>query len=159
MLRDAADGADLMEAGDDERATEILADVDARYVGDAFEDDLGEEWADGFREEVRSAWLRSLRRLATLRSRESRIDDAQGLLVRLLVVDPYDEQVHRMLVRTLARAGRHGEARRAFRRWRDAMRAIDAPLPDPAVMRLTDPPRRPPTTPIRRPRLVPRAAL
>ena len=44
-----------------------------------------------------------------------------------------------MLVRTLARAGRHGEARRAFRRWRDAMRAIDAPLPDPAVMRLTEP--------------------
>jgi DNA-binding SARP family transcriptional activator len=99
-----------------------------------------------------------VRRLATLRSRQNRIDDAQGLLVRLLVVDPYDEQVHRMLVRTLARAGRHGEARRAFRRWRDAMRAIDAPLPDPALMQ-ADPPRRPPTTPMRRPRLVPGPAL
>ena len=80
-------------------------------------------------------------------------------MVRLLVVDPYDEQVHRMLVRTLARAGRHGEARRAFRRWREAMRAIDAPLPDPAAVRLTDPPRRPRTTRARRPRLVPRPAL
>jgi DNA-binding SARP family transcriptional activator len=55
--------------------------------------------------------------------------------VRLLVADPYDEQVHRMLVRTLARAGRHGEARRSFDRWVAAMRVIDAPLPDPAVLR------------------------
>ena len=36
-----------------------------------------------------------------------------------------------MLVRTLARAGRHGEARRSFDRWVAAMRAIDAPVPDP----------------------------
>jgi len=150
LLHDAAHAADLMESGDDDRAREILADVDARYLGDAFEDDLGEEWADGFREEVRAAWLRSLRRLATLRSRESRVDDAQGLLVRLLAVDPYDEQVHQMLVRTLGRAGRHGEARRAFRRWQDAMRAIDAPLPDPALLRLADRPRRPPSTPMLR---------
>ena len=161
LLHDAAQGADLMEAGDDARALEIFGDVDARYVGDAFEDELAEEWADGFREEARAAWLRSLRRLATLRSREGRVDDAQGLLVRLLVADPYDEQVHHMLVRTLARAGRHGEARRAFQRWQDAMRAIEAPMPAPAVLRLTDSPARParPARPVRRLRLASGAAL
>ena len=141
LLHDAADGADLMEAGDDDRARRSSATSTRATYGDAFEDELAEEWADGFREEARAAWLRSLRRLATLRSREGRVDDAQGLLVRLLVADPYDEQVHHMLVRTLARAGRHGEARRAFQRWQDAMRAIEAPLPAPAVLRLTDPPR------------------
>ena len=135
VLQDAAHAADLMEAGDADRAREILVDIDSNYHGDAFEDEPGEEWAEGLREEVRAAWLRSVRRLATLRSREGRIDEAQGLLVRLLVSDPYDEQVHRMLVRTLARAGRHGEARRSFDRWVAAMRAIEAPLPDPIVLR------------------------
>lgn len=179
VLHDAAVGAELMEVGDDDRAREILCDVDARYLGDAFEDDLGEEWADGFREEARGAWLRSLRRLATLRRREGRFDDAQGLLLRLLAVDPYDEQVHGMLVRTLTRAGRHGEARRAFLRWRDAMAAIDAPLPDPGVLRPSQERGRPagratarsgtPSTarsatqpaprPLRPPGLVPRPAL
>ena len=134
MLHDSAHAADLMEEGDAERAREILADIDSSYHGDAFEDEPGEEWAEGLREEVRAAWLRSVRRLATLRSREGRVDEAQGLLLRLLVADPYDEQVHRMLVRTLARAGRHGEARRSFDRWVAAMRAIDAPLPDPVVL-------------------------
>jgi DNA-binding SARP family transcriptional activator len=135
VLQDAAHAADLMEAGDAERAREILIDIDSSYHGDAFEDEPGEEWAEGLREEVRAAWLRSVRRLATLRSREGRVDEAQGLLVRLLVADPYDEQVHRMLVRTLARAGRHGEARRSFDRWVAAMVAIDAPVPDPGVLR------------------------
>ncbi len=135
VLQDAAHAADLMEAGDADRAREILVDIDSNYHGDAFEDEPGEEWAEGLREEVRAAWLRSVRRLATLRSREGRVDEAQGLLVRLLVADPYDEQVHRMLVRTLARAGRHGEARRSFDRWVAAMRAIEAPLPDPIVLR------------------------
>ena len=163
LLHDVTHGADRMEAGDETRAREILSDVDARYLGDAFEDELGEVWADGFREEVRAAWLRSLRRLATLRAREGRVDDAQGLLVRLLAVDPYDEQVHHMLVRTLAKAGRHGEARRAFRRWQDAMREIDAPLPEAGVIRLTDPPAQPLAQPsarrVRRPERVARVAV
>ena len=104
------------------------------YLGDALEDEPGQEWAEGLREEVRAAWLRALRRLATLRSREGRLDDAQGLFVRLLVADPYDEQVHRMLVRTLG-------ARRPPRRGAPELsggggNAGDRrPAPDPAVLR------------------------
>ena len=78
VLQDAAHAADLMEQGDADRAREILADIDSSYHGDAFEDEPGEEWAEGLREEVRAAWLRSVRRLATLRSREGRVDEAQG---------------------------------------------------------------------------------
>ncbi|GAA4352217.1 tetratricopeptide repeat protein [Angustibacter luteus] len=134
LVHDADAAAALMDAGERERAREILTDVDGRYRGGALEDELGEEWADGFREEVRAAWLRSLRRLAWLHAGQGRPADAQVLLVRLLDADPYDTNVHRLLVTTLVRGGRHGEARRAFARWAEAMDAVDAPPPDDAVL-------------------------
>jgi len=121
--------------GDHDRAHEILTEVDARYRGDAFEDEPYEEWADGLREETRAAWLRSLRHLAELRARSGEHQDAASLLVRMLVADPYDEPAHHALVDVLVGAGRHGEARRAFDRWVAAMRSIDAPLPNPGVLR------------------------
>ena len=111
----------------------MLAHVDDLYRGDAFEDE-SEEWADGLREEVRAAWVRSVRRLAILQSRAGRGAEALGIFARLLVIDPYDEQVHRRLVVSLVRSGRHGEARRAFDRWCQAMREIDAPVPDPSTV-------------------------
>ncbi len=134
LIRDAEVAATLMDDGQADRATEILADINTRYRGDAFEDEPGEEWADGVREEVRAAWQRSVRRLAALARRAGRVGDAQTLLVRLLVADPYDEKIHELLVRNLLAAGRRGEARRAFQRWRTAMGEIGAPLPDPSVL-------------------------
>ena len=134
LVRDAEVAAILMDEGEVERAAEILADINARYRGDAFEDEPGEEWADGVREEVRAAWQRSVRRLAAIARRSGRVGDAQTLLVRLLVADPYDEKIHALLVKSLVGAGRRGEARRAFERWRSAMREIGAPPPDPAFL-------------------------
>lgn len=133
LLRDAAHAATLLERGEEDRAREVLAHVDALYRGEAFEDET-DEWADALREEVRAAWMRSVRRLATLQSRGGRGAEVLGILVRLLAVDPYDEQVHRRLVTTLVRAGRHGEARRAFERWHRSMAEIDAPTPDPGAL-------------------------
>ncbi len=133
LLRDAAHAAALIESGDPERAREVLAHVDELYRGEAFEDE-SEEWADGLREEARAAWARSVRRLASLQSRDGRGAEALGIVVRLLAVDPYDEQMHRRLVTGLVRSGRHGEARRAFDRWCQAMQEIDAPLPDPRAV-------------------------
>lgn len=142
LLRDAAHATALLEAGDVDRAREVLTHVDLLHRGEAFEDEA-EEWADGLREEVRSAWVRSVRRLATLQSREGLGAEALGILVRLLSVDPFDEQVHRRLVTSLVRAGRHGEARRAFERWHAAMVEIDAPLPDPRIVTAALPERGP----------------
>lgn len=133
LLRDAAHAAALTESGDSDRAREVLAHVDELYRGEAFEDE-SDEWADGLREDVRAAWVRSVRRLAALQSREGRGAEALGIFVRLLAVDPYDEQMHRRLVTGLVRTGRHGEARRAFDRWCRAMQEIDAPLPDPRAV-------------------------
>jgi DNA-binding SARP family transcriptional activator len=135
VLVDAEHGSTLLAAGDVAAAQELLASVDDRYRGGPFEDEPEEEWAQDLREEIRAAWLRSLRHLATLATKEGRSNDASALLTRLLSVDPYDERVHRGLVRNLVRAGRHGEARRAFERWTRAMRALDAPTPDPAELR------------------------
>ena len=138
FLRDADQAAELVDRGlpgDEELAREILSYVDARYRGEALDDEAEQQFSEALREEVRDAWVRSARRLATLHGRQGRTGDALSLLVRLLGVDPYDEQVHRRRVTLLIRAGRHGEARRAFDRWATAMRDIDAPEPDASVLR------------------------
>ena len=134
LIRDAKVAAELMDSGETDRAREILSDVDERYRGDAFEDDPSEEWADGVREQVRSAWQGSVRRLAALARRAGRAGEAQSHLVRLLAADPYDDNIHALLVRSLVSAGRRGEARRAYERWRTAMQEIGAPSPDPAAL-------------------------
>jgi DNA-binding SARP family transcriptional activator len=87
------------------------------------------------REEARAVWLRALRSLADLSRGAGELDQAVASLVRLLAADPYDEPAHRALVAVLVRGGRHGEARRAFDRWAEAMRSIDAPAPHPDVLR------------------------
>ena len=134
LIRDADLAARLMDAGETERAAEILADIEGRYRGDPFEDEPGEDWADAAREEVRAAWQRSVRRLASLRRKAGRVGDYQNLLVRLLAADRYDDTSHRLLVASLVAAGRHGEARRAFTRWAEAMQDIGAPPPDARIL-------------------------
>jgi DNA-binding SARP family transcriptional activator len=129
LLSDAAHAALLIRTGDRAHARELLAELDQWYRGDAFSDEPYEEWADGLREEARAVWLRALRDLAGLSRAAGDLDQAVTYLVRLLAVDAYDETVHRTLVEVLVRAGRHGEARRAFDRWCQAMRSIDAPVP------------------------------
>lgn len=113
----------------------MLSEVDAAYCGDAFEDEPYEDWAIGLREHARAGWLRSLRSLAALRASAGAASDQAGLLARLLAADPYDAASHRALVDGLVRSKRHGEARRAFDRWSQAMRSIDVTPPDVDVLR------------------------
>ena len=134
LLRDSAHGLALARAGDTDRAVAVLADVDRAYTGDAFDDEPYQDWADGLREQTRAGWLTALRELAQLSRSARELDQAAGSLVRLLAADPYDESAHRALVNVLSRAGRHGEASRAFDRWAAAMRSLDAPVPDRGVL-------------------------
>ncbi|MBL8930787.1 MAG: hypothetical protein JNL54_11730 [Kineosporiaceae bacterium] len=139
LLRDAAHAVRLArpdgDASDREQARSLLADIDAAYAGDAFDDEPYEEWAEALREQVRAAWSRSLRLAAELARRDGDDDHAVAALVRLLAADPLDEPAHRALVELLVTAGRHGQARRAFERWRSAMRSIEVPEPCPTVLR------------------------
>ena len=139
LMAEAEHGASLVADGRADEAIAALSAVDRLYLGEAFEDEPYEDWvaaawAVALKEQTRAAWLRSLRHLATIATQQGRSNDASALLARLLDVDPYDERVHRGLVRTLVRAGRHGEARRAFNRWSDAMTTVDAPPPDRAEL-------------------------
>jgi DNA-binding SARP family transcriptional activator len=134
LIRDVSHADDLARTGDPEAARKVLADMDAAYRGDAFDEEPYADWADPLRELARAAWLRGLRRLAVLSRAGGDLDQAATCLVRLLAVDPFDDSAHRALVRALVAAGRHGEARRAFDRWSAAMRQIDAPGPDRTVL-------------------------
>ncbi|HQR28482.1 MAG TPA: BTAD domain-containing putative transcriptional regulator, partial [Nocardioides sp.] len=139
LVRESGQAAELLEEGDLTRAREVLVHLDRTYRGAAFEDEPYEPWADALREEARAAWIGSARRLVSLPPDARRPVDVQALLVRLLAEDPYDEQAHRLRVRSLVRAGRYGEARRAFARWTEAMREIEAPVPDPDLLHPTTP--------------------
>ncbi|GIF42291.1 tetratricopeptide repeat protein [Actinoplanes xinjiangensis] len=134
LLSDAAHAALLMRTGDRAHAREVLVELDRLYRGDAFSDEPYEEWADGLREEARAVWLRALRDLAGLSRAAGELDQAVTYLVWLLAIDAYDERVHRALVEVMVRAGRHGEARRAFDRWCRSMRSIDAPVPTTTIL-------------------------
>jgi DNA-binding SARP family transcriptional activator len=57
---------------------------------------------------------------------------AAGYLRRLIERDPWDESAHLRLVATLAAAGQHGEARRAYRTYAGRMHELTleaAPFP------------------------------
>ena len=136
LLRDAGHARRLIGEGAKARARQILLDVDQLYRGPAFEEEPAEDWAGGLREEVRAVWVRSLRDLADLSRASGDLRQAATILIRLLGEDPYDEDAHHSLVRIMVRSGRHGEARRAFDRWCEAMREIGAPLPDSCVLGL-----------------------
>lgn len=90
------------------------------YRGDFLGEDLYEEWARPAREEAREAYLNILRKRAEL---SERLDPHEALdaRLRILEVDPWDETVHLSLIAGLRSSGRHGEARRAQKRYEDSM--------------------------------------
>ena len=126
----------LLDAGDLAEARDLLVTVDRHHSADAFEDEPYAQWSAPLREETRAAYLSMLRMLVQVSDagRAAGVDAAVGYLLRLLERDPYDEAAHRGLVRCLVRAGRHGEARRAFDRYGDAMRAIGVRPPDQSLL-------------------------
>jgi DNA-binding SARP family transcriptional activator len=114
----------LYDEGDDAQSRLALAEAVNAYPGDPFDDDPYPDWTASLREQARAAHLRALRALARLARRAGDTDEALHRLLALLDLDPYDEDAHRSIVATLVAAGRHGEARRAQRRYRDAMAEI-----------------------------------
>ncbi|MFN8193190.1 MAG: BTAD domain-containing putative transcriptional regulator [Nocardioidaceae bacterium] len=134
FLDDVAEAGRLADEGAEDAARSLLVDLLAGYRGEAFEEDPYEVWAAVTRDHVRAAWVQALRLAARLHGRAGDIDGAVTALVRLLAADPFDEPAHRMLVAVLVRAGRHGEARRAYDRWTAAMTEVGADAPDARVL-------------------------
>ncbi|NUW39521.1 tetratricopeptide repeat protein [Nonomuraea rhodomycinica] len=110
---------------------ELLVAAEARYTGDVCEDSPYAEWLEPLREEARAVHQALLRELASRAEKDDDPDRAVRYLLRLLERDAYDEAAHLDLVRTLTGARRHGEARRRYRLYAEAMRELDvepAPL-------------------------------
>jgi ATP/maltotriose-dependent transcriptional regulator MalT/DNA-binding SARP family transcriptional activator len=119
-------------------AVAALEAAEAAYAGEFLPEDRYSDWATPLREEIRAAYQEVVRALAAA------ADDAAAAvryLLRVLALDEYDEDAHLRLIATLSRAGLHGDARRAYRRYVEAMREIgvepaayehapDAPLDD-----------------------------
>jgi DNA-binding SARP family transcriptional activator len=124
FLRDAVDGLALREEGRVAEAHERLLSAEAAYAGDLLEEDLYEDWAVAAREDARDVYVRVARCLAADAREVGDHDGAVRFLLRVLERDPYDEEAHLALAAAYADAGRHGEARRAFRAYRSRMDEI-----------------------------------
>jgi DNA-binding SARP family transcriptional activator len=131
FLAGAEEGLRLHAAGAD-GARASLAEAEALYRGDFLGEDVYEDWAVATREEARGTYQRVAAALAALTGEAGEHAVAAGYLRRLIERDPWDESAHLRLVATLAAAGQHGEARRAYRTYAGRMRELTleaAPFP------------------------------
>lgn len=132
FLLELASVPELRRAGRLGDALEGLEHAEATYVGEFLEGDVYDDWAVGLREEARMAYVGAARALATHALESDEHDAAVRYLLRILERDAHDEQAHLDLMRTLAAAGRHGEARRRYHAYAAAMDEINvepAPFP------------------------------
>jgi ATP/maltotriose-dependent transcriptional regulator MalT/DNA-binding SARP family transcriptional activator len=101
-----------------EAAQPQLEAAEAAHHGEFLEEERYEDWATPLRDEARSTYLDVARALALAGP------DTTRYHLRILALDPYDEDTHLDLVSRLAVGGRHGEARRAYRRYVQRMAEI-----------------------------------
>lgn len=100
-----------------------LEAAEERYLGDFLVEDLYEEWSQPLREQARAAYLAVLRARAEV-ERDRNPDVALTILYKVIEVDPWDESAHLAIVSALRETGRHGEARRAQRRYEALMEEL-----------------------------------
>lgn len=132
FLAEAAAGFELLGAGEPDAARQRLAAAEGLYAGEFLEEDAYEDWAVALREEARATYIAVARALGEDALARHASDLAARYFLRTLEKDPYDEEVHLALVALLASAGRHGEARRAYRTYVGRMEEISveaAPFP------------------------------
>jgi DNA-binding SARP family transcriptional activator len=120
----------LQASGRVDEARSRLQYAETCYAGEFLEEDSYADWAVSLREEARAAYIAVARALAAAGGPES-----VRYLLRILERDPYDEEAHIALVRTLTGLRSHGEARRAYRRYVASMGQIGVePIPFPGAV-------------------------
>jgi DNA-binding SARP family transcriptional activator len=135
FLASARTGFALRRDGLEDEAMSMLALAEDAYTGDFLEEDPYEDWSVALREEARATYISVARTLAHIAADGDDHDSAARYYLRLLERDPYDEEAHLGLVRTLNSAGRHGEARRCYRTYVTRMSDLgveSAPFPQAA---------------------------
>jgi ATP/maltotriose-dependent transcriptional regulator MalT/DNA-binding SARP family transcriptional activator len=132
FLAEAQAGLSLLDEGDTSAARGRLVQAEALYAGDFLEEDAYEDWPIALREEARATYIAVARALGKDALARGDADLAARYFLRTLEKDRHDEEVHLALVSLLASAGRHGEARRAYRSYVARMEEISveaAPYP------------------------------
>ncbi len=132
FLREATEGRRLLQNGETAKAEELLARAAARYLGDFCADDPYADWAAGARELARHTFVEVSAHLGRLADARGAHGDSVRHRLRILDVDPYDEDAHLDLIRALIGQRRHGEARRAYRTYCARLQELDldpAPFP------------------------------
>lgn len=104
------------------------AEIVAAYPGAFLPEDRYESWTQGARAEAQARFVPSARREAQRALDGGETDAAVSLALRLREIDGYDEDVHRLLIAALERAGATTEAQRARDTYRAAMAELRAPL-------------------------------
>lgn len=111
----------------------LLRAAEAWYTGDFLEEDPYEDWATEMREEARLTYVQVATVLAEHTGETGEHITASRYCLRVLERDRYNEPAHLSLVRALAAAGSHGEARRRYRTYVTRMAEIEIePQPYPA---------------------------
>ena len=105
---------DALAEGDDRLAVRA-------YTGTVLPEDVYEDWAAEASEAACRAVIGARRRLAAAAVDAGHVDDVVRHTTAILELDGFDEQAHELLVTTLHRAGRTGDASRADERYRHAM--------------------------------------
>jgi DNA-binding SARP family transcriptional activator len=126
FLHEARAGLALRTVGRLAEATERLEYAESLYVGEFLEEDPYVDWAVPRREEARAAYVTSTRALGDDAAATGEHGAAVSYFLRILERDAYDEHAHLALVSALAATGRHGDARRAYRRYAGHMAEIGA---------------------------------
>jgi DNA-binding SARP family transcriptional activator len=96
-------------------AVPLLQAAASLHPAPFLDDETHGDWADEVRDDLLRLSLEVKRTLAALLAAGHDPERAVPWLMSVLADDPYDEPAHLDLVRLLARARRHGEARRAYR--------------------------------------------
>lgn len=84
------------------------------YEGDAFRD-LDVEWADVERERLRTLYLDLLHHMAVGRLTEEAFEEAIRIGQKLVTLDPYREDIHRLLMRAHMASGNRAKAIHQYR--------------------------------------------
>ncbi len=124
FLADADAGLALHRAGRVDDAMPLLEAAEEAYRGDFLVENLYDEWTISLREEARAAYIAVARVLAETNRSEGDYEAAIRYSLRLIARDPYDEEAHMGQILTLLASGRHGDARRAYRRYVALMQEI-----------------------------------
>lgn len=88
--------------------------AEALYEGDAFRD-LDVEWADVERERLRTLYLDLLHHMAVNRLTEDAFEEAIRIGQKLVTLDPYREDIHRLLMRAHMASGNRAKAIHQYR--------------------------------------------